>query len=129
MFKYLFPFSFMFLSIMLTGCAGAVNLNETDPAKPVTVKTGTKLIYSYRLHESVGFGADYQIANPAVLVFLKEDLKYLHPERMKPGWTGGDEAQAVFIFQAKTAGETTLTIRKLFRGKVEETIVYKVVVQ
>jgi predicted secreted protein len=115
--------------MLLAGCEGALNLNEADPAKPLQIKPGTKLIFTYRLHVSVGFGADYQIANPAVLVLLKEDAKYLHPERMKPGWTGGDEAQAVFIFQAKATGETALTIRKLFRGKVEEVIKYKIVVE
>ncbi len=82
----------------------------------------------FHRHGSVGEDTEFEIEDTSVLVHEDTQTEYLHPEHMKkPGWTGGDAERGYWYFKAVAPGETTLTIRILFRFEVESE--YKVVIK
>lgn len=87
--------------------------------KQVDVGVDALMTYAFRKHESVGFDAQYQIADPDILLCVKEQCQYEHPEKMKAGWSGGDNARACFVFRALKPGQTSVMIQHLFRGELE----------
>lgn len=91
-------------------------LNDQSRAQ---LKLGERAYYRFHRHESVGFDAAYTIADLQVLHFVGEEEAYLHPERLQEGWTGGDEAEVCFVFEARALGQTQLTVQNLFRGELE----------
>lgn len=81
----------------------------------VQLKVGTLCEWRFHKHESVGFDADYNVDNDGILEFQGVRTVYRHPERLKPGWTGSDEADAAFIFRVALPGTVKITFRRLFR--------------
>ncbi len=83
----------------------------------------------FHRHGSVGEDAEFEIGDTSII--MQEDTKaeYVHPEHMKkPGWTGGDAERVYWDFKAVGRGETTLTVKVLFRFDVESEHPVKVIV-
>ena len=80
---------------------------------------GDEFYYQFHRHGSVGEDAEYEITDSQVIEHTKTETKYLHPEKMKPGWTGGDAERGQWFFKAVGKGKTSLLIRVLFRFEVE----------
>ena len=78
---------------------------------------------------SVGIDCENEVSDDQILSFMKSEVKYRFPERMKPGWTGGDAAEKVLFFEAKQPGSVILKIHRMFRGKKEETRVIRISIQ
>lgn len=90
---------------------------------------GQKASYPFRKHVSVGFDAEYEIQDEAILVMIQEQTQYHTPEKLiEPGWTGGDNASSQFVFEAKKPGVTELVVRHLFRGHIEESVCIRIIV-
>lgn len=108
-----------------------VDLNKirNGPETGLTVNQGSILQYSYRLHESVGFTADYTLSDSTVISLKENKTTYLHSQNMLPGMTGGDDARGTFVFRAEKPGTVELTVEELFRGKTESTYKFKIVVR
>ena len=85
----------------------------------VTVRVGEFFYFEYHRHGSVGFDADFEVEDDNIVELVRSECEYLYPERMKPGWTGGDKERCRWVFKALAFGETRINIRKLFRGDVE----------
>lgn len=116
---------------------------EPEPAQPstggdivklshmettLTVKAGTQLHYSYKSHASVGYGAKFEIGDPAVLEHLRTDMEYEQSEEERANKDGADAATGTFVFTAKSAGSSTLKVREMFRGKPELELEYAITV-
>jgi hypothetical protein len=95
----------------------------------ITIKINEKVSYDFSLHESVGFTAEYYIKDEGIIKYINTKVKYYHPERMKPGMTGGDSARGTFIFKAIKQGETELVIKHLFRGEVDKIVKIQITVK
>lgn len=100
-----------------------------SPLPKLTVPVGEALILRAPYHESVGFTSECLIADPTVLSLEDDSIRYLHPERLGGGITGGDEAVQTYCLRALKPGESLLTLRRLFRGEIEEEKAIGMVVQ
>jgi hypothetical protein len=85
----------------------------------VEFQVGESFYYQFRRHGSVGIDAEFEIADTTVVEHVRTKTEYLHPERMKPGWTGGDSERGQWFFRAAGSGQTTILIREMFRGKMQ----------
>lgn len=92
-----------------------------------TIKVGQNISYSYVEHASVGIGGEYSVENSKVLELKDKVRTYNHPENS--GLAGGDEASIVLLFTGKEKGTTNLTIKKMFRGSVEDEYKFKITVE
>ena len=78
---------------------------------------------------SVGIDCEYEISDDQIFSFMRSEVKYRFPERMKPGWTGGDSAEKVLFFKAKQPGSVILKIHRMFRGHKEETRFIRIIIK
>lgn len=92
------------------------------------LSVGDEFYVQFHRHGSVGEDAEFEIADDRIVTHIRTEAEYLHPERMKPGWTGGDAERGRWFFRAETPGETTFTIRILFRFSVESSCTMTLVV-
>jgi hypothetical protein len=90
---------------------------------------GDEFYYQFHRHESVGEDAEFEIADSQVIEHIRTETRYLHPEKMKPGWTGGDAEQGQWFFKAVGKGKTALHIRVMFRFEVESECSITIVVK
>ena len=90
---------------------------------------GEDFCYKFHRHGSVGEDATFEIGNTGVISHERTETKYLHPEKMKPGMTGGDAERGMWYFKAIAQGATTLTILEVFRGETESRCVMKLEVE
>ncbi len=104
---------------LIWGMRGCQPMQDITTESAVSVRPGTCLVYRFHQHSSVGFEAEYQIADPEIVRFKEREIRYHHPEKLKPGWTGGDSAEGQFIFEALKPGKTVLRFQHLFRGELE----------
>lgn len=123
------------LALALAGCGTPDTKQDTgtdrtsgDQPLAQTLKVGARGSYTVPVHASVGKGATATSSDETVVRIVDTQLRYLHPERMKPGFTGGDAAQRTFVFEGLAPGTATLTVTKLYRGKVEGTVEIRVTV-
>jgi hypothetical protein len=93
----------------------------TEGSEPVNLSLGEEFYVQFHRHGSVGEDAEFEIEDESVVTYLVTETEYLHPERLKPGWTGGDAERGRWFFRACGRGETALVIRTLFRFEVEST--------
>lgn len=108
------------LAFVTAGCGTA--------SKKQSLKVGARGFYIVPVHASVGKWATAASSDEAIVRIVDTQTRYLRPERMKPGFTGGDAAQHTFVFEGIAPGTATVTVTKLFRDKVEETVKIKVTV-
>ncbi|TFF83796.1 hypothetical protein EU524_01865 [Candidatus Thorarchaeota archaeon] len=92
------------------------------------LSVGDEFYVQFHRHGSVGEDAEFEISDEGVVTHIRTEAEYLHPERMKPGWTGGDAERGRWFFRAEKPGETKFTIRILFRFNVESTCTMTLVV-
>jgi len=94
---------------------------------PTEIGVGDIVRCRFHRHGSVGEDAEFEIANDSILVHEDTKAEYVNPEHMKKaGWTGGDAERVYWDFRATARGETTLTIRILFRFDVESEHVVRI---
>jgi hypothetical protein len=103
---------------------GEVTLSPLE--RDVTVPVGATLLYSFKSHASVGYGASQQVADAAVIQYVRTDTNYQQTEEPRP--PGGDAATGVFVFEAIAPGTTTLTIDEQFRGTTEQSTTFTITV-
>ena len=92
-------------------------------------KVGEVFYYRFHRHRSVGEDAEFEIKNEGIIEHIQTKTEYLHPERMKPGWTGGDAEKGEWFFKTVRKGETILLIRTLFRFEVENECAIQIIVE
>ena len=86
----------------------------------VSLAVGEVFMCRFHRHGSVGEDAEFEIGSTDIIVHDDTKAEYIHPEHMKkPGWTGGDSERGQWLFRAIALGTTTLTVRVMFRFKVE----------
>ena len=73
--------------------------------------------------------AEFEIANEDILIHEETKAEYTNPERMKPGWTGGDAERVKWFFKTVAPGSTSLTIRILFRFQIESECIMHITVE
>lgn len=100
-----------------------ISLEDVDE---ISVKVGQVMYFGYEYWPSVGNDADYEIDDEDIVGILEEDT---YTPSMPEGFTGGDSGFGTFYFIAKKAGKTSITVRNLFRGDVEEEREIEVVVE
>lgn len=96
--------------------------------KEVEVTVGTTLLYSYKSHASVGLGAMQEVADPAVVEYVRTDMKYEQSEADRRGKTGADAATGTFVFEAVAAGTTTVKVEEWMRGDVLQSSTFTITV-
>ena len=104
---------------LIWGLRGCQSMQDITIESAVSVRPGACLVYRFHQHSSVGIEAEYQIADPAIVRFKTQETRYHHPEKLQPGWTGGDSAEGQFIFEALKPGTTVLRFQHVFRGERE----------
>lgn len=131
----------MIATILFTSCTNNMNNKIIDiTEKPISsslsvqipfieVKVGDTLQYMYFKHSSVGNEVDFIISDEKCIELSDNKIEYKYPEKMKPGWTGGDASNGVFIFKAISKGQCLLTLQNLFRGELEEEKKIKIIVK
>jgi hypothetical protein len=93
------------------------------------LSVGDEFYYQFHRHGSVGEDAEFVIEDDSIISHTNTETEYLHPENMKPGWTGGDAERGKWFFKALKAGGTTLRINVLFRFEVESSCTITVIVE
>jgi hypothetical protein len=96
--------------------------------KDVSVVVGGTLLYSFKSHASVGYGATQQVTDPAVVKYVRTDTAYEQSEAERAGKTGADAATGTFVFEAVAPGNTTVTVEEQFRGTVEQSTTFTITV-
>jgi len=103
-----------------------VSWKVENPA--VTIPVGSIFYFNFHRHGSVGEDATFEIVDEDIVEHMKTDVHYKHPERMKPGWTGGDAELGKWYFKAIKQGNAKIVVQELFRFEVEDTYVVDVTV-
>jgi hypothetical protein len=93
----------------------------------VTLKVGQTATFAYKVHASVGVAGETEIKDETIAKIQKKELKFDNEENAK--MPGGDSATETIFIEALKKGETTLTYRDVFRGKVEQTSEIKITVE
>ncbi|MEM2143642.1 MAG: hypothetical protein QXS20_07170 [Candidatus Thorarchaeota archaeon] len=101
----------------------------SEDSNVIEIKCGEEFYYQFGRHASVGEEAEFEIEDTSVVTHIDTELKYRYPERMKPGWTGGDSQTGRWFFKGDRPGETKIHFRELFRGRLERECVLTVVVR
>lgn len=83
-----------------------------------TVEIGQSLEYTGSVHGSVGVDVEVNQLNDNILEFLGSEVTY--KSKVTPMPSGGDSGSKTFLFRATEVGETTLTIREIYRGAVRK---------
>ena len=71
-----------------------------------------------KIHGSVGW--EYEIIYPYESFIVNRDITYCHPEMMKAGMCGGDEATVEYTLKPLKTGLFCITEEIHFRGNLEE---------
>jgi hypothetical protein len=93
----------------------------------VTLKVGQIAHFSYKVHASVGVAGETEIKDETIAKIKNKEFKFDNENDAK--MPGGDSASETIFIEALKKGETTLTYRDVFRGKVEQTTEIKIVVE
>ncbi len=91
----------------------------SDDGSSYSFKAGDLFYFEFHRHESVGKEVEFEIGDDRVISQVDTYEKYVHPENMKPGWTGGDLQKCQWLFRAEKSGTTSMLIRYVFRGHLE----------
>lgn len=134
---YLLP---VLLLALLAACKAQSPENKTDVMKKnemvyldelknkqYTLKVGEKAYFSIDVHGSVGYWAEHAISNEQVVQLADTQTQAYNPENA--GMPGGDKAKKTFIFEAKSAGKSDITIRGIFRSETDKEIIFQITVE
>lgn len=137
---------FIALSLILTlsACAETrqtqTNTTTTEPEKSTKQITLNPLMaFDYMLqinqtallemseHGSVGSTSEVLIQDETILTLVSDEFKYT--KEPKEGMTGGDAGTRSYIFKALKTGETTITAKDIYRGKLQSETIFNITVQ
>lgn len=85
--------------------------------KSTTLKVGQKAYLQYKLHGSVGIGAEVRTSDETIL--QKENPHITYKNKQVKGTTGGDAATVTVVFVAKKAGKANVACREMYRGETK----------
>jgi hypothetical protein len=131
-------FSLILVCCLFFACSNNKQLTKTKMnriqmvplKKNYTAKVGEQLYYSITEHPSVGKTAEYSIANEKIVAFVAREEKPKHEQKPNtPTPSGADEAIINFVFEAKQAGETTISFMEYFRGELKSTRELTIIVE
>lgn len=107
----------------------ALNMTELNAltSKEYTLKVGQKVFHQMAVHASVGIGAQYENSDESVVKLFSDEYNF--HQKQEPRMAGGDAATQVFTFEAIKAGTTKLTFKKNFRGTIENTTEFTIIVK
>ena len=108
---------------------GVTEIDWKVKTTTIELNAGSRFSFKFHRHGSVGEDAEFEIEDTTVITHEKTETEYLHPERMKPGWTGGDAERGLWFFRVLKSGVTSITVRVLFRFDVESEHKVKFVVK
>lgn len=91
------------------------------------IKLGQQISYSFREHGSVGISAEYELSDGFVLALKERNKVYSNPDRKH--LAGGDNSTVTLVFEAAEIGTCEIIIKKMFRGKIENELKFKVTVE
>ena len=97
----------------------ASQISCSEGGSAYSFKVGDMFFYEFYRHESVGKEVEFQIGDTQIVSHVDTRKEYVHPENMKPGWTGGDLQKGQWLFRANALGITPVVIRSVFRGRLE----------
>ncbi len=113
-----------------------VEINDFKPTKDmvsmdglrgdVTISIGDIVYYAAGVHGSVGYSTSVDQPSGESIEFQKREFVYDDPENA--GLSGGDEGTEYYLFEAKEAGTSIVTVRNYFRGDLESEFKIKVTV-
>lgn len=87
---------------------------------------GDKLLYSSQVFGSVGI--TYKLIFDDSAFEMTEVLKYKHPEEVRAGMCGADDASLLINLTCKRKGVFTVRAIHGFRGNIEKEFVHKITV-
>jgi len=102
-----------------------VKLEDED--SKITIKLGSEIEYSHRVHGSVG--SSYHANYDKSAFKLSYETKYDNPESVAMGMCGGDSAVQTCTFRALKKGTYKLKVIHEFRGDIERVITYTITVK
>ncbi|HAS45579.1 MAG TPA: hypothetical protein DCS93_34160 [Microscillaceae bacterium] len=91
------------------------------------LKVGQKAYYQATIHGSVGFMTS--VSSASYRIFKLIDTHFAYKDARKARMSGGDKATKTFVFEALKTGNTVLTIKDIFRGKIKATYKINVIVE
>ncbi|RDE17958.1 MAG: hypothetical protein C4K49_00265 [Candidatus Thorarchaeota archaeon] len=106
----------------------AKKIECSEGGSSYSLRAGDLFYYEFYRHESVGKEVEFQIGDDGLISQVDTYKEYVHPERMKPGWTGGDLQKGQWFFRADKSGTSSIIIRNMFRGRLESECRIEIVV-
>jgi len=106
----------------------AKKIECSESGSSYSFKAGDLFYYEFYRHGSVGKEVEFEISDGGVISQVDTHEEYVHPENMKPGWTGGDLQKGQWFFRADKSGTTSILIRNVFRGRLESECRIEIVV-
>jgi len=92
-----------------------------------TLQIGQEAYISLKQHLSVGIKSIAKSNDESIIEIIKTRFSYNNP--ILPRKKGGDAGQRVFVFKAHKTGSTAITVKKIFRGQLQEEYSIKVIVK
>lgn len=102
-----------------------VTLDDRDST--ITIHLGNEIVYSHRVHGSVG--SSYRVDYDKSAFKLSYETKYDSPESVAMGMCGGDSAVQTCTFRALKKGAYKIKVIHEFRGDIERVITYMITVK
>lgn len=108
-------------------CPGTSTITETGRLMPywsnqeniISLRSG-EIKFTGKIYKSVGW--EYDIIYPEDSFKINRNITYCHPEMMKAGMNGGDEATVEYTLKPLKTGLFCITEEIQFRGNLEECI-------
>lgn len=126
-------FSFVFFKTTLAQS----NTKEFKPTKNMvelnvlegkaSLKKGQKAYIQYTQHSSVGIDGELSISDNSLLKTIEKQSNYVN--KQEKGMTGNDKATITVVLEALKAGEVTVTLTEIFRGKTEAEHTIKITIK
>ncbi len=99
--------------------ADARRVECREGSSEVHLSVGEYFYFEFGRHCSVGEDTEFSILDPDIVVLVRTEVEYLHPERLGTGIIGADEERGRWYFRAVRQGTTKVVFRYLFRGDVD----------
>lgn len=102
---------------------------ELNPLKSFdyTLLVNQTALLNMSEHASVGSTSEVLIHDETILTLVSDEFKYT--KEPKEGMTGADAGSRSYIFKALKTGETTITAKDIYRGKLQSETIYSITVQ
>jgi predicted secreted protein len=102
---------------------------ELNPLKSFdyTLQINQTALLNMSEHASVGSTSEVLIQDETILALVSDEFKYT--KEPKEGMTGGDAGSRSYIFKALKTGQTSITAKDIYRGKLQSETIFNITVQ